>query len=340
MAKPFLEVFPALKLEQELHGFMERTQVERISATKNKDFLRIYISSDRLILKDIVFAVEKEIKRQLFPTANMTVKIYEKFRLSSQYNLQKLYDVYKESILSEIREYSHVLHNILKKAEFGFPEENNLTLTLEDTVLAKSKAEDLQGILYKIFNERCGMSAVISITYKTAKEGRFREEDEKKIALQVAQISVRAKALRGDTPEESLPAAPVQSSSPSVHTDHTAKAKGEERPVSGKKADHAPAGNAGRTKFGFDRKKEFTRGVKRSNNPDVIYGRDVEEEPVKIEDIVGEMGEVVIRGRILNFDKREIKNEKTILFFDITDFTDTMTVKLFIHKEQKSFKAD
>ena len=179
---------------------MERTQVERISATKNKDFLRIYISSDRLILKDIVFAVEKEIKRQLFPTANMTVKIYEKFRLSSQYNLQKLYDVYKESILSEIREYSHVLHNILKKAEFGFPEENNLTLTLEDTVLAKSKAEDLQGILYKIFNERCGMSAVISITYKTAKEGRFREEDEKKIALQVAQISVRAKALRGDTP--------------------------------------------------------------------------------------------------------------------------------------------
>ena len=115
------------------------------------------------------------------------------------------------------------------------------------------------------------MSAVISITYKTAKEGRFREEDEKKIALQVAQISVRAKALRGDTPEESLPAAPVQSSSPSVHTDHTAKAKGEERPVSGKKADHAPAGNAGRTKFGFDRKKEFTRGVKRSNNPDVIY---------------------------------------------------------------------
>ncbi len=334
MAKPFLEVFPALKLEQELHGFMERTQVERISATKNKDFLRIYISSDRLILKDIVFAVEKEIKRQLFPTANMTVKIYEKFRLSSQYNLQKLYDVYKESILSEIREYSHVLHNILKKAEFGFPEENNLTLTLEDTVLAKSKAEDLQGILYKIFNERCGMSAVISITYKTAKEGRFREEDEKKIALQVAQISVRAKALRGDTPEESLPAAPVQSSSPSVHTDHTAKAKGEERPVSGKKADHAPAGNAGRTKFGFDRKKEFTRGVKRSNNPDVIYGRDVEEEPVKIEDIVGEMGEVVIRGRILNFDKREIKNEKTILFFDITDFTDTMTVKIFARNDQ------
>ena len=39
---------------------------------------------------------------------------------------------------------------------------------------------------------------------------------------------------------------------------------------------------------------------------------------MNIEDIIGEMGEVVIRGKIINTDKREIRNEKTILFFDIT----------------------
>ncbi len=53
-----------------------------------------------------------------------------------------------------------------------------------------------------------------------------------------------------------------------------------------------------------------------------------------INDIIGEMGEVVIRGKILNMDKREIKNERTILIFDVTDFSDTMTIKMFLHNDQ------
>ena len=46
------------------------------------------------------------------------------------------------------------------------------------------------------------------------------------------------------------------------------------------------------------------------------------------------MGEVVIRGKIISFDSREIRNQKTILMFDVTDFTDTITIKIFIHNEQ------
>ena len=70
----------------------------------------------------------------------------------------------------------------------------------------------------------------------------------------------------------------------------------------------------------------YGKALRRSSNPDVVYGRDFE--------IVGEMGEVVIRGRVINLDKRSIKNEKTILIFDVTDFTDTMTVKLFVRDDQ------
>ena len=86
--------------------------------------------------------------------------------------------------------------------------------------------------------------------------------------------------------------------------------------------------------FGKGKGGDLRRGVKRSDNPDVIYGRDFEEEAMLMEDIVGEMGEVVIRGKIISFDSREIKNERTILMFDVTDFTDTMTIKLFAHNDQ------
>ena len=82
------------------------------------------------------------------------------------------------------------------------------------------------------------------------------------------------------------------------------------------------------------KKSDFRRALKRSDNPDVLYGRDFDEESMPINDIIGEMGEVVIRGKILNMDKREIKNERTILIFDVTDFSDTMTIKMFLHNDQ------
>ncbi len=87
---------------------------------------------------------------------------------------------------------------------------------------------------------------------------------------------------------------------------------------------------------GGKEKSDFKRSLKRSDNPDVIYGRDFEEEAMPIEEIIGEMGEVVIRGRVIRADKREIKNERMILMFDVTDYTDTMTVKFFVHNEQAS----
>ena len=73
--------------------------------------------------------------------------------------------------------------------------------------------------------------------------------------------------------------------------------------------------------------------LKRSDNPDVIYGRDFEEEAMKIEELIGDMGEVTIRGKVLSVDTRDIKNEKTIIIFNMSDFTDTMTIKMFVRTE-------
>ena len=55
---------------------------------------------------------------------------------------------------------------------------------------------------------------------------------------------------------------------------------------------------------------------------------------------MGEM-EVTVKGKIIREDSREIKNERTILMFDITDYTDTMTFKMFVHNDQVAeVKAD
>ena len=58
MTKKFFEVFPALKLERTQKDYFEPVEVQRVLSTARKDFLRIYIYSERLIPKEIVFAVE------------------------------------------------------------------------------------------------------------------------------------------------------------------------------------------------------------------------------------------------------------------------------------------
>lgn len=75
------------------------------------------------------------------------------------------------------------------------------------------------------------------------------------------------------------------------------------------------------------------RPLKRSDNPDVIYGRDFEDEPIKLETVTGEMGVITFRGQVMSVDKRQLKSGKFLLIFDVTDFTDSITVKLFLEPD-------
>lgn len=358
MGKMFFEVFPTLKFNKNIHDIMEQTEVEKISATKRKDFLRIYLYSTRLIAKEAIWTVENEIKKQLFPSANMTIKIYERFALSSQYNPEKLIDIYRDSILAELREYSHIEYNAFKTARIAYPSEDKMVLTVEDSVLVRSKEDELVRVLEKVLVERCGFSVAIQVEYREAEENTLREDEEQKIQMKVSEIYRRVK---GNAPEsgddyaygeagnggEVKGAQAVEGGTAEAFG--AAAAGGLAKNVASSGSTGA-GGSTGSFQAGAARKNEFKRSefkkgefrrggdfgksVKRSDNPDVLYGRDFEEEAMKIEDIIGEMGEVVIRGKILNLDKREIKNEKTIIIFDITDFTDTMTVKMFCRNDQ------
>ncbi len=361
--KPFFEVFPSLKLNSPLKDMLEQTKVEKISATKRKDYLRIYLFSTRLIAKADIWTVEEEIKKQLFPNANMMIKIYERFELSAQYSPEKLMGLYKESILAELREYSHIEYNAFKAAEITYPDEGKMVLTVEDTVLIRSKEEELIRVLEKILVERCGFAVSVSVQYREARTGKFEEDEALKIQMKVAEIYNRVKGsdgeqsgadgvVSGELPgtsggvvrggESATDGGAMGDGGTGVTSANAGATGGETGKVTaGAKAGGTTKSFGGKSEFkrgefkkGERRGGDFSRGIKRSDNPDVLYGRDFEEEAMKIEDLIGEMGEVVIRGKVLNLDKREIKNEKTIIIFDMTDFTDTMTVKMFARNDQ------
>ena len=66
MAKQFFDVFPSLKLDKKIQDLFEQVMVEKVSATKRGDYVRVTVSCDYLIPKETVFKVESEIKKQFF----------------------------------------------------------------------------------------------------------------------------------------------------------------------------------------------------------------------------------------------------------------------------------
>lgn len=62
MSKPFFEAFPTLRLNSTAQSLFEEIEVTKISSTRARDFIRIYIYSLRLIEKKIIYSVEEAIR--------------------------------------------------------------------------------------------------------------------------------------------------------------------------------------------------------------------------------------------------------------------------------------
>ena len=73
-------------------------------------------------------------------------------------------------------------------------------------------------------------------------------------------------------------------------------------------------------------------------NQDVICGVKIEEKRTPISEISFEIREkVAVDGEIIYVDKRAIRGEKFIVEFDITDFQDSIRVKMFVSNENAPF---
>ena len=340
MAKGFLEVFPDLHMTTEMEELLKLVDVERVSSTRDRSSIRIYIVSQRLIHKKNIYDLEKGIREQLFPGKKLTIKIVEKYRLSGQYTPQKLFRVYKDSLLMELKHYSIIEYNILRRAECTFPQENILRMTVEDNAVFREKTSELKRILEKVFHERCGLPVDVIYEYIPVKENQESQQREAQIQRE---INDRLVALADKLGDGADAAAPVKKE----ETAHSARTAGAGNGGNAAPAVKTASGGAGAgasaasgANGGGEWKKPFSRDrkfggsyQKKSDNPDVLYGRDFDDEFISIRDIAGEMGEVTIRGQIINTDSRLLKSGKTIVIFDVTDFTDTITVKLFAREE-------
>lgn len=379
MTKKFFEVFPVLQVGDETKQMLETVDVQRVVSNKARTHLRIYLHGTRLLPKKSIFQLERNIKKQLFPKQELTVKIIERYQLSAQYTPESLMELYKDSILEELKAYSLLLYNLFRCARLEFLEENRMRLYMEDSVVAQDCCDELLEILYKVIHDRCGLTVTIEPVLEPKKERKKEEEVYLAYTDQNGNVNVVVKmdaVEKGNaaggansagfldagssdqmagylehmadymTPEDADGSACIDQAAGyddyiAGLADGSTGSSSQDQGIQAGGIASAPAPN----KAGSTKKNEFpsfSKGrqrrdypFKRSDNPDVVYGRDFADEVIAIDQITGEMGEIAIRGQVIAVDTRQLRSgEKSIVIVTLTDFTDSIILKIFVKNEQ------
>ncbi|MCR4685307.1 MAG: PolC-type DNA polymerase III [Lachnospiraceae bacterium] len=318
--KPFFEAFPTLQLKNSIAEQMEDIQVTRVGTNHDNSLLRVYIEStrplERQMLHNVEYEINKQILKTLYPGTNAKVSIQEHYHLKDGYSLSSLMDTYWESILLELKEFDRVLYQILNRAEVSYTD-NVMRLVLEDTIVARAKSHELVDILDKILNERCGMGADIRVEYKEASVSKAKESAERMMEEEIRRITLQRENSSGEVSDQNDPGSEQAG-------DETADIKANTKTNTNSKI----KGRNLTTQLKGKR-------ASRPQNPDVIYGRDFDDPSIPVSDIIEGIGEVTVTGEVIAFESRELRNERKLVTFDVTDYTDTIRVKIFPKEEEQ-----
>ncbi len=305
MEKKFFDVFPTLKLNEHMRVLFDDVEVTQVATNSDRTYLNVHIYSTHLIKTNHVYAMEYAIKEQFFSDTPIQIKLMGRYNLSGLYTPENLMMEYYDSLLLEIKQRSIVEHNILLNAKYHFGEEDVIYFQFEDSIIAQEKAPVIAEFIHEIFANRFNIPVRIEIEFLKPEKSKMQEHNAIRLQQEINAIVEENEAKHQEICEEK-------------------KQQREER----------KAAKEEKAKQFAARKQEFQRSVKKEDNPDLIYGRNFEGEAIELSQVVGEMGEIIFRGKVIKAEAREIRNEKTIYSFAVTDFTDSITVKMFLKNEQ------
>ena len=188
MTKLFFDVFPTLEIDGNMKKLLTEAEVTKVGMNHEKTHLRVYLSSTRLIHKNDIYRLEQSIESQIFKGRQMNVKVIEKYQLSEQYTPEKLLELYKDSIMEELKNYSLMEYNLLRTAKMEFLSETHMRLTLENTIIAQTRSHEIVEFLEKVICERCGLNLSVELAYEEPKESKHKKNSDLQIQYEIHNI--------------------------------------------------------------------------------------------------------------------------------------------------------
>ncbi|MCR5330970.1 MAG: PHP domain-containing protein, partial [Lachnospiraceae bacterium] len=339
----FFEIFDNLSLDLKLKKLFERVKVLSYKRLNDSGCVDIYLESDSFIPRKCTNRVEEAILRSYTDSSIERVKLKIAYSFAKGRSFEDLWREYHSYLDSEIYAISPVFGDTYRNSNVS-AENGIITLSLYDTPIIRNRIQTLCGLIEEMWEEMFGSR--IACIYKLKKE-EVQEDSQTYLSRYSASLE-RYKASEGRSETVSVVATEeVEQDDGSVKTGQENASVEIKKQSTPKASSNTTAGREQTKQANTEKPKNDTpyrnnnSGYKRKpmpkEDPDVIYGRNVEGDLVNISDLYEGIGICVIRGMVLlDGEERELSNGKVILTFDITDFTYSIRCKAFIDKEEYS----
>ena len=357
----FFEAFEKLTCDKELRCLYNNAEVVRVVASKQNNTLTVHIKSKVLIYRDNIRRMEELLNRQLFSHTGNKAFLAPYFELAEKYELENLFSVYRNSILEELKDISLVTYYLLTQADTKV-KGNTIIIKSKENCVAEDKFDKLRDYLIKLFADRFGYEIFVKCEYTKPKErknlrlpaflrpdeddsyeeeeyeaptcdyydGRANGEDNNGAYVNgtaVSGDSVNGAVLNGSGNGNNSSNEMNGQSYSNDNISGCGPSNGNNKSISGNVPSNANNNITNNKKSTYEKSKNKFRRLPK--DPSVVYGKNFEGNVIPISDIIGEIGEVVIRGKVRKLENRPIGNEKSLITFVLTDFTDSIKVKIY-----------
>ena len=330
------ELFAGKNIKNDVALLFEDVELDRMAVNEKAGILKLYIKDTRLIVKQEIRELERELSRKLQIKGVSKIQVVEKYNLPGVYTPKKWFENYSDSISLELMENDKFLYTMYHESEFSFKDDKTLVISLPDNIVFRNRQDDLRHVIDKIAFDRFGYALEFDFEYIKPKKSRYKEESEARVKQRIEK-SIREYEDAGKSVTE------TESKAESAENINDTNASENKDKAENKPQDSGTSYNKGikgRKNLRHEKGEKQYKMV-RSDNPDVLFGRDFDGNSIELAEIRDEIGEAIVRGRIISIDTRFFeKTGKYMMKLELSDFTDSIKVKFFFNEEfYKEFSA-
>ena len=300
-----LDVFTGLSVDSRVLNMFVDCDVDNISMPKSGGDIRVRLFSGEFIRPAMVRSLERSLFQQFFYDSGRDVRVHVSYPFLFGKKISEIWNDLSEFVLEDIRLRDHLDGTFLDDADFR-EDENSLTVILQDYSVTRSRKQAIIDELQKSILEMTENTCNIFLEYSKPQLRNEETDDEYPLSMEefiarneAAKARKEAKKHAGEKPKDL------------------------QKPKSREEVAKGPDDK--------DKKKKYAVPA----DPDIVYGKAfVADRVMQIMDIQDEIGDVIIAGQIISYEDRVLKSgDRYLVSFSVTDFTDTINVKLFVKED-------
>lgn len=181
------EFFDKANPPEDLLAAFGNVTVESATVYQKQNILKVFIQSKHIIDSDLIYAAEKLIAEQMFPSQGIKIELAPRFVLDNEMSALEILDAYEENLLWEFQSRGgNMPLYLLYRNAVCREDQDGILITLDNPFLADFKGKELTDYLQKVLQERFGIQKRIRFAV---------EEDPEILQEQLQQIETERKRI-------------------------------------------------------------------------------------------------------------------------------------------------